>query len=97
MKKGNALQNTFASTAGMICDGAKTSCALKAAMGTSTAISNALLALDGVVVPGADGIVSGSIKGTIGNLGYLVTNGMGAVDKSLIDILSGRSISVPLT
>ncbi|HZL82568.1 MAG TPA: L-serine ammonia-lyase, iron-sulfur-dependent, subunit alpha, partial [Candidatus Deferrimicrobium sp.] len=83
----NALQNTFASTAGMLCDGAKTNCALKVATGTSAAISNALLALDGVVVPDKDGIVSASVEGTIENLGYLVDNGMRTVDKTIIDIL----------
>jgi len=83
-----ALQNTFASTVGMLCDGAKTSCALKVATGTSAAVSNALLALDDVGVPGADGIISARVEGTIENLGYLVTRGMGAVDGSLIDILS---------
>jgi L-cysteine desulfidase len=84
----NALQNTVASTAGMICDGAKTGCALKVATGVSAAINNALLALSGVVVPDKDGIVSGSIEETFQNLGYLVKNGMSKVDKNIVDILS---------
>jgi len=81
---GTAIKNTIASTAGMICDGAKTSCALKAGTGVSAA-----LALSGTMlsIPTGDGIISQSVEGTIQNIGYLVNKGMTTTDDSIIDIL----------
>ena len=84
------IKNMVGSVSGMICDGAKTSCALKVASCVEAAISSALLAVKGVSVPGHDGIVSDNIEECIHNLGRLGTSGMSQTDKVILDIMVGK-------
>lgn len=44
-----AVQNMIANLTGMICDGAKPSCALKVTTGVSTAVLSAIMAMETVV------------------------------------------------
>ncbi|MEZ0576721.1 serine dehydratase subunit alpha family protein [Halodesulfovibrio aestuarii] len=81
------IKNMVGSVSGMICDGAKTSCALKVASCVEAAISSALLAVKGVCVPGSDGIVDDDIEICIHNLGRLGTVGMVETDKVILDIM----------
>ena len=84
------IKNMVGTIAGMICDGAKTSCALKVASSVEAAISSALLAMKGTAVPGSDGIVDDNIESCIQNLGRLGTAGMAETDKIILDIMVNK-------
>ena len=84
------IKNMVGTIAGMICDGAKTSCALKVASSVEAAISSALLAMKGTSVPGSDGIVDDNIEVCIKNLGRLGTAGMCETDKIILDIMVNK-------
>jgi len=86
-----AVKNTLVSTAGLICDGAKTSCALKVATGVSAALYNVLLAESGIAVSNMDGIASADLKGTLKNLSNLVNSGFKIVDEDIVKILVNSS------
>jgi L-cysteine desulfidase len=84
----DALTNTLANISGLICDGAKASCAFKIATGIYAAFDSAMLALDRRVFNPADGIVSKNIEETIKNIGRLSQEGMAETDKVILDIMS---------
>ena len=88
------IQNMVGSVAGMVCDGAKTSCALKVASCVEAAISAALLAKKGVAVPGSDGIVATNIEDCIENLGRLGSVGMMETDRVILDIMVNKKSRV---
>lgn len=81
------IRNMVGNVAGMICDGAKSSCALKVASAVSAGIQAAMLALDGIAVPGNEGIVANNIEECIANLGRLGSTGMKETDKVILDIM----------
>lgn len=81
------VRNMVGNVAGMICDGAKSSCALKVASAVGAGIQAAMLALDGSAVPGHEGIVSEDIEACIANLGRLGSFGMRETDRVILDIM----------
>ncbi len=81
------VRNMVGNVAGMICDGAKSSCALKVASAVGAGIQAAMLALEGSAVPGNEGIVSEDIEACIANLGRLGSTGMRETDKVILDIM----------
>lgn len=83
----NAVKNMVGNVAGMICDGAKTSCALKVASSVSAAIQAAFMGMSELTVSGQDGIVSGDLEQSIRNLGRLASEGMAGTDKVILDIM----------
>lgn len=87
-----AVQNMIADISGMICDGAKSGCALKIATSVAGAIQCAYLALEEVQAPGRDGIVCDDVERTIRNLGELGNAGMQTTDRVILNMmLSGQS------
>lgn len=84
---GGAVTNHIENTATLICDGAKTSCALKVGEAVTSAVKSALLALDGVVVHPVDGIVGASAEESVANLGRLSSEGLGAMTGAILDIM----------
>lgn len=81
------IRNMVGNISGMICDGAKSSCALKVASAVGAGIQAAMLALDGTAVPGNEGIVSENIEDCIANLGVLGSTGMKETDKVILEIM----------
>lgn len=81
------IRNMESNVACMICDGAKSSCALKVATAVSAGIQAALLAIGGQVVPGHEGIVDDDIETCIANLGRLGSTGMQGTDRVILDIM----------
>ena len=79
------IRNMVGDMAGMICDGAKSSCALKVASAVSAGLQAAMLAMDGKSVPGREGIVDDDIEACIANLGRLGSSGMREADKVILD------------
>ncbi|MBN1828068.1 MAG: serine dehydratase subunit alpha family protein [Deltaproteobacteria bacterium] len=85
-----AIANVIGDLAGVICDGAKGSCALKLATAASVAVRAALLAQEGVIAGQWDGIVGLSIEGTIDNVGMLSVDGMTQADRTILKILQEK-------
>lgn len=81
------IRNMVGDMAGMICDGAKSSCALKVASAVTAGLQAAMLAMDGKSVPGREGIVDDDIEACIANLGRLGSSGMREADKVILDIM----------
>lgn len=84
----HAIVNTLAVTSGMVCDGAKPSCAAKIAM----AVDCGLLAMEmydeGQEFFGGDGIVLKGVENTIKNINVLGKEGMRETDKTIIDLMT---------
>lgn len=55
---------------GMLCDGAKASCALKGSIGAIQGLNAAFMVYKGVTIPAGEGIVGSSIEETLDNVGY---------------------------
>ena len=60
-----AVQNMIANLTGMICDGAKPSCALKVTTGVSTAVLSAIMAMEGRTVTSVEGIIDQDVDQSI--------------------------------
>ncbi|MBE6315124.1 MAG: serine dehydratase subunit alpha family protein [Bacteroidales bacterium] len=86
-----AVKNMIANLTGMICDGAKPSCALKIASGVSTALLSAVLAMEGRHVTSAEGIIDDSVDRSIRNLTVIGADAMCATDSMVLDIMTGKS------
>jgi L-cysteine desulfidase len=84
---GGAVVNHLESTATMICDGAKTGCALKVGEAVGTAVKSALLSLEGAVVRPQDGFIGKSPEATLRHLGALSRRGLAAMDPVILDIM----------
>lgn len=85
-----SINNLIGNLAGLLCDGAKASCALKVSTSASEAILAALLATKGIRLGKKDGIVSDGADGTIHNLGRLTTEGMRGLDKTILNIVTSK-------
>jgi L-cysteine desulfidase len=89
-----AITNLTEDLAGIICDGAKASCALKLATAAGTAVQAALFSLQGVNVQSIDGIIGTSWEQTTQNIGTLSTVGMIETDRTILKIMLGKQFSV---
>lgn len=87
---GYAIKNMISDFAGIICDGAKPSCALKIASSISCAVQCAQLALAGICASSLDGIVSQDVEATISNLGILATKGMKDADNVILGMMLNK-------
>lgn len=85
----NSLQNTIGNVAGMLCDGAKASCALKISTCTNAAIQAALLALNDLRIKSNEGIVEQLSEHTIDNIATIGNEGS-IIDKLILDIIINK-------
>ena len=86
----HAVKNMIANLTGMICDGAKPSCALKIASGVSTALLSAVLAMEGRHVTSAEGIIDDDVDRSIRNLTVIGADAMCATDQMVLNIMTGK-------
>ena len=86
-----AIKNMIGNITGMICDGAKPSCALKVSSGVSTAMISALMAMENKVVTPVEGIIDEDVDKCISNLTAIGSRGMEETDKLVLDIMTGKS------
>ncbi|HBM17098.1 MAG TPA: hypothetical protein DD381_12255 [Lentisphaeria bacterium] len=84
----NAIINTLGTISGMICDGAKASCAMKIATGIYAAFDGAMLAQNNKSLHGGEGIVASNVEETIRNIGELASSGMQRTDDVILDIMT---------
>lgn len=85
-----AVQNMIANLTGMICDGAKPSCALKVTTGVSTAVLSAIMAMENRCVTSVEGIIDRDVDQSIRNLTRIGSQGMNETDKLVLDIMTGK-------
>jgi len=85
-----AVKNMIANITGMICDGAKPSCALKLASGVSTAVLSAVLAMENKCVTSVEGIIDDDVDRSIRNLTLIGSKGMNETDKLVLDIMTSK-------
>lgn len=81
-----AILNMLANLTGMVCDGAKGSCAIKLSTSASEAVISAYLALSDIIVPNNTGIIGDTVEETIGNLGMLCRDGFYKADDVMLYI-----------
>jgi len=82
-----AVKNMIGNIAGMLCDGAKPSCALKVSSSVSSATFSAMMAMDNKVVSSLEGIADEDVDKTINNLSDIGSEGMSEVDKMVLNIM----------
>ncbi|MBD5300429.1 MAG: serine dehydratase subunit alpha family protein [Bacteroides sp.] len=85
-----AVKNMVANLTGMICDGAKPSCALKISSGVSTAMMSAMLAMNGKCVTSTEGIISEDVDATIHNLTSIGREAMNETDRLVLHIMTSK-------
>ena len=85
-----AVQNMIATLTGMICDGAKPSCALKLTSGVSTAVMSAIMAMEQKCVTAVEGIIEENVNQSIRNLTKIGSEGMNETDKLVLDIMTHK-------
>ena len=85
-----AVQNMIANITGMICDGAKPSCALKLTSGVSTAVFSAILAMEHKCVSSVEGIIDDNVDRSIRNLTKIGSQGMNETDKLVLEIMTHK-------
>lgn len=85
-----AVKNMIANLTGMICDGAKPSCALKLTTGVSTAVLSAMLAMQGNCVTSVEGIIDDDVDQSIRNLVSIGADAMNETDRCVLDIMTHK-------
>jgi L-cysteine desulfidase len=85
-----AVQNMIANLTGMICDGAKPSCALKISSGVSTAVLSAILSMEGKCVTSAEGIIDDNVDKSIRNLTSIGADAMTETDGMVLNIMTHK-------
>ena len=85
-----SVKNMIANLTGMICDGAKPSCALKISSGVSTALLSALLSMEGKCVSQAEGIIDNDVDRSIHNLTSIGAEAMCRTDEMVLKIMTNK-------
>ena len=86
-----AICSMIGDLAGMICDGASNSCAMKVSTSANSAYKAVLMALDNSRVSGMEGIVADSVEDSISNLCSLASEGMVHTDHQIIRIMIAKA------
>ena len=86
-----AICSMIGDLAGMICDGASNSCAMKVSTSANSAYKAVLMALDNSRVSGMEGIVADSVEDSITNLCSLASEGMAHTDHQIIRIMIDKA------
>lgn len=89
----HTIVNALAITSGIVCDGAKPSCAAKIAAAVDAGILGYEMYIHGQQFYGGDGVISKGIENTINNIGRLGKEGMKETDREIIQIMTaGREL-----
>ena len=83
----HTVVNALAINSGVICDGAKASCAAKIASAVEAGILGMEMFRQGSQFLGGDGIVSKGVENTIANVSRLASEGMRKTDAEIIKIM----------
>lgn len=86
----HTVVNALAIVSGMVCDGAKASCAAKIASSVDAGILGYNMFLHGQQFYAGDGIVTTGVEATIGNIGRLGKEGMRETNEEIIKMMIGE-------
>ena len=86
----HTIVNALAVDSGIVCDGAKASCAAKIASAVDAGLLGFYMYQNGQQFRGGDGIISKGVEETIRNIGLLATQGMRETDREIRDIMTTR-------
>lgn len=85
----HTIVNSIAIASGMICDGAKASCAAKIANAVEAGLLGMQMQKNSSEFYGGDGIVVKGVENTIKNISSLARDGMRKTDETIIDLMLG--------
>ena len=88
----HTIVNAIAIDSGMICDGAKASCAAKIASAVEAGLLGMQMQMHDSQFYGGDGIVEKGVENTIRNVGTLASVGMRETDRTIIHIMTGSQL-----
>ena len=86
----SAVKNVIAPLAGMLCDGAKNSCALKMAIAATTALTSVQLAEAGLAVGYYDGVADDTLEDTVACITGIAARSQTLLDDSMVDMILAR-------
>lgn len=86
----HTIVNALAITSGIVCDGAKASCAAKISAAVDAGIMGFEMYRNGQQFYGGDGLVLKGVENTIRNISRLGRIGMKETDKEIIDMMIGK-------
>lgn len=84
----HTIVNALAIESGMICDGAKASCAAKIASAVEAGLLGMAMQKYGSEFYGGEGIVKKGVENTIDNVSRIAREGMRETDRTIIDIMT---------
>lgn len=87
----NAVVNTIADAGGIVCDGAKPSCAAKIATALQAAILSHKMAMRGLTFGRGEGLVMDCPEDTIKAVGYVGRAGMKQTDVEILNLMIGKT------
>jgi len=86
----NTIVNSIATIGGILCDGAKPSCAAKIRTSVDTALLAYAMARDGKVFQSGEGLVGEDAEQTIRNIGRVGRDGMRTTDVEVLNVMIGK-------
>lgn len=86
----DTITNTIATVGGMVCDGAKSSCAAKIATALQTALLGMKMGIQNCTFQPGEGLVEEDVERTIHNIGRMGRVGMKATDNEILNIMLGN-------
>ena len=86
----HTIVNALAITSGIVCDGAKASCAAKISAAVDAGILGFEMYRNGQQFYGGDGLVEKGVENTIRNISRLGRIGMNETDKQIISMMIGK-------
>lgn len=87
----NTVVNTIADTGGIVCDGAKPSCAAKISTALQAAILSHKMAMRGLTFARGEGLVMDCPEDTIKAVGYVGRAGMKQTDVEILNLMIGKT------
>ena len=87
---GRTITNTLANVGGIVCDGAKPSCAAKIASSVNAALIAHYMSMNDDEFRGGEGFVEDDVEETIRNMGYIGKVGMKDTDREILNVMTGK-------
>ncbi|MBQ7535758.1 MAG: serine dehydratase subunit alpha family protein [Stomatobaculum sp.] len=84
---GGTITNTLGNVGGIVCDGAKPSCAAKIASSVHAALMGHYMSISNKEFLGGEGFVKNDVEETIKNMGYIGKIGMRETDKEILNVM----------
>ena len=88
---GATIVNALGNVGGIVCDGAKASCAAKISAAVDAAILGSSMAMAGRGFQAGEGLVQETVEETIASMGYVGRVGMASTDVEILNIMLGKT------